>query len=205
MPASSGRRSLLAFGTETAAPSAEELPAWLESVWPGGADWFGMIEYELTGYFFRAERSVIVDHSTGGLEIRGEPGWHELVEAAVADLVVEEPQSITPVLTDLCVRDSRAEYLSKVAAAKEEIRRGNSYEVCLTTAVCGTLHGDAMSAYRRLRSANRAPFTQLLILPEADGGTVEVLSTSPERFLSVAPDGTMRSEPIKGTRPGAPP
>lgn len=124
-------------------------------------------------------------------------------------------------LRNLRVRDSQEEYLAAIRAAQEEIRNGTTYEVCLTTAVSAELHGPspALELFARMREQNRAPFTQYLHLPaaqdptpDAGAGTVtsaplrtEILSTSPERYLSVTPgqgtSRTVRSEPIKGTRP----
>lgn len=128
-------------------------------------------------------------------------------------------------LTELSVRDGRQAYLAKIAAAQQQIAAGNSYEVCLTTAVTARFAGSPWQAYLRLRRKNRAPFTQYLHLPGAPvpSGTVPgashpgtpapeasvpearddvvLLSTSPERFAQISPSGTIRSEPIKGTRP----
>lgn len=103
-------------------------------------------------------------------------------------------------LTELRVRDGRADYLAKIGAAQKEIVDGNSYEVCLTTAVTGKLTGSPWQAYLRVRAHNRAPFTQYLYLPGAQDD-ITILSSSPERFMQISSDGMARSEPIKGTRP----
>ncbi|MGJ9372692.1 anthranilate synthase component I family protein [Nesterenkonia sp. CF4.4] len=103
------------------------------------------------------------------------------------------------ILQEVLVRDSRSAYLAAIEEAKREITAGNSYEICLTTAVTGTLapgRARGVDLFAVLRARNRAPFTAFLSI----GGT-EILSTSPERFLSVSAGGTVRSEPIKGTRP----
>ncbi len=94
-------------------------------------------------------------------------------------------------------RDSREAYLAKIREAQAEIGEGNTYEVCLTT----QLHANAaeppdpLGTYLALRRRNPAPFASLLRF-----GTLTVASTSPERFLSIAADGGLRAEPIKGTR-----
>ncbi|NUL47518.1 aminodeoxychorismate synthase component I [Cellulosimicrobium funkei] len=118
-----------------------------------------------------------------------------------------------PVFT---LRDSRDQYLAKIRAAQDEIVEGNTYEVCLTTQLEATASGfDGWSTYRRLAAANRAPFTLYLRAVVGAGvgpgtGTslptrpLEILSTSPERFLSVssvAAGSWLVTEPIKGTRP----
>ncbi|MFD1211873.1 aminodeoxychorismate synthase component I, partial [Arthrobacter sp. GCM10027362] len=95
------------------------------------------------------------------------------------------------------VRDSREEYLAKVRQAQAEIREGNSYEVCLTTALEARLPEplDPLAAYAALRRSNPAPFASYLRL-----GGLTVASTSPERFLQISAGGALRAEPIKGTR-----
>ena len=98
-------------------------------------------------------------------------------------------------------RDSHAEYLSKVRRAQAEIRDGNSYEICLTTALEGSLPGpvsalEVQELYDALRRRSPAPFASLLRV-----GGLALLGTSPERFLRVSAGGALRAEPIKGTRP----
>ncbi|EXF25472.1 anthranilate synthase [Nesterenkonia sp. AN1] len=164
---------------------------------------------------FRATHAVVIHHGTGQLELQcldpsTESDWEEQVIRALARPVpagsaarrVEggdaAPQG-TAAVQDVAVRDSRSTYLAAIQAAKREITAGNSYEVCLTTAVTGTLapgHASGVDLFAALRARNRAPFTAFLSI-----GETEILSTSPERFLSVSAGGTVRSEPIKGTRP----
>src|SRR6202012_1430447 len=57
-------------------------------------------------------------------------------------------------------------------------------------------HPAPVRAYLALRAANPSHHGALLRI-----GTVSLLSSSPEQFLSVTPDGTVESRPIKGTRP----
>lgn len=99
------------------------------------------------------------------------------------------------------LRDTREEYLDKIRAAKAEIADGNSYEVCLTTALNGHDDApvDALEVYLALRRANPAPFAHYLVFPG-----MAVASTSPERFLRLDASGGMRAEPIKGTRRRSP-
>lgn len=170
-------------------------------------------------HLFRATHGVVIDHHAGTLEVQSlddDPAWEQEVLAGISALPetdIHSPAAETPAqIRNLHVRDSREEYLSKIRAAQEEIRSGNSYEVCLTTAVTGELdrpqddssHRSALPLFARLRERNRAPFTQYLRFPGRTG-SVEILSTSPERYLSIGGSDTgprtVRSEPIKGTRP----
>ncbi|MDQ0819218.1 para-aminobenzoate synthetase [Arthrobacter sp. V4I6] len=103
-----------------------------------------------------------------------------------------------PAGPDFAARDSEIAYKSKIADAQYQIAEGNSYEVCLTTALTARVPAgglDPWQAYLALRRRNPAPFASYLRF-----GEFSVASTSPERFLRIAADGGMRAEPIKGTR-----
>ncbi|WP_309106279.1 chorismate-binding protein [Arthrobacter sp.] len=97
---------------------------------------------------------------------------------------------------EFTARDTEVDYKHKIGVAQHEIAEGNSYEICLTTALHA--HGTAVDpwqTYVQLRQRNPAPFGSLLRF-----GSLSVASTSPERFLRITSAGSMRAEPIKGTR-----
>ncbi|KAJ2761820.1 hypothetical protein IWQ57_005948, partial [Coemansia nantahalensis] len=109
----------------------------------------------------------------------------------------------------------RDEYLGAIARAKQQIARGESYEICLTTQFRATLSGEQAITtaqqmrrqYMRMRQASPAPHGALLWYGDLEAG---VASCSPERFLSIAPDAaagarTVEMKPIKGTARRAPP
>ena len=167
--------------------------------------WVGHLGYDWDAVLFRATHAVVVDHHTASAEIQtlGEdPAWVDAVRGEIAELTTGQvsPAPGEHRLAGLRVRDSQQQYLKKIAEAQEQIRAGNSYEVCLTTAVTGRFAGSPWQTYLRLREQNRAPFTQYLHLPSTEGDVV-IVSTSPERFAQISAAGTIRSEPIKGTRP----
>ncbi|MFC7430145.1 MULTISPECIES: anthranilate synthase component I family protein [unclassified Agrococcus] len=90
-------------------------------------------------------------------------------------------------------RDEPAAYLEAIAACQRSIRDGDSYLLCLTTALeTGPI--DALATYLRLRATARAHHGGLLRI----AGTT-LASASPERFLRVE-DGRVTTSPIKGTR-----
>ncbi|MFC8303997.1 chorismate-binding protein [Specibacter sp. NPDC057265] len=98
---------------------------------------------------------------------------------------------------EFTVRDGERRYKEMIAAAQAQIHDGNSYEVCLTTALeAHSSHRiDPWHSYRALRVDNPAPFAAFVRF-----GSTSVASTSPERFLRIDAAGLMRAEPIKGTR-----
>jgi para-aminobenzoate synthetase len=93
-------------------------------------------------------------------------------------------------------RHTPEQYLDLIADCKREINEGETYEVCLTNMIGQDVTIDPVNTYRALRERNPAPYATFLRFPD-----VSVLSSSPERFLTVGPDGEVESKPIKGTRP----
>jgi para-aminobenzoate synthetase len=87
-----------------------------------------------------------------------------------------------------------ARYLADIATCQERLRQGESYEVCLTNTVEAEIEEAPLAVYRRLRRVNPAPFSSYLRF-----GDLAVLSSSPERFLSVDREGQVEARPIKGT------
>lgn len=166
-------------------------------------------------------RLVVIDHREEHWWIVGDETWVDAaVEAlresvrdpvgsvanapAVPDSASPSPTSPTPLPTDVdlrCAPPDRGRYLRAIEEALEEIRDGNSYEVCLTAAsersVPVTFGFDAaLNLYARQRRSNPAPHAAFLWCDD-----VAVLSSSPERFVAVDSDGWCEAKPIKGTTP----
>ena len=96
---------------------------------------------------------------------------------------------------------SHERYLADIARCKQELTDGETYEICLTNKVTADVRPDPLPLYRTLRRINPAPFSAFLRV-----GTAAVLSSSPERFLSIGRDRWAEAKPIKGTcRRGATP
>ncbi|MBO0503555.1 aminodeoxychorismate synthase component I [Aeromonas veronii] len=93
---------------------------------------------------------------------------------------------------------SRAEYGEKFARIQEYLAAGDCYQINLTQRFSAPYQGDEWHAYCLLATANKAPFSAFIRLPES-----ALLSLSPERFLLL--DGRhIETKPIKGTRPRHP-
>ncbi|MCY1694708.1 anthranilate synthase component I family protein [Curtobacterium sp. SL109] len=131
--------------------------------------------------------------------------WLDTVAAPapVAD-VADVPPSL-PSGSAATGRVSRAAYETAVDACRAEIREGNAFQVCLTTAFAlptdgqearvGSATDPQLDEYLRMRAADPVPFGAYLRL-----GPLRVASRSPERFLRIDADGGVLAEPIKGTR-----
>ena len=87
-------------------------------------------------------------------------------------------------------------YRDDIDRCLAEIRRGETYEVCLTTRMEAETAVDPFDFYRVLRRGNPAPYAAFLRF-----GTLAIASSSPERFLRVEANGAVEAKPIKGTRP----
>jgi para-aminobenzoate synthetase len=158
------------------------------------------------------DRAIVLDHEAGqtwlltlaSATVRDEAiRWLDGAEEAARLSAIARPAA-APAVTDLPDAPERdrllhhepLEYERLVHACLEEIRAGESYEICLSNTTTVAVSVDPLETYRTLRRISPVPFGAYLSLPGA-----AVLSASPERFLRITADGHVQSKPIKGTRP----
>jgi para-aminobenzoate synthetase component I len=91
---------------------------------------------------------------------------------------------------------TRDGYLDAVGRVIEYVFAGDIFQANLSQRLEAPLTGTPFDLYRRLRRRNPAPFSAYLAFDD-----LAVASSSPERFLRVAPGGHVETRPIKGTRP----
>ena len=113
------------------------------------------------------------------------------LESAGSDPTLRPGVAVDP--TDFLVVD-QARYERDVQRCRDQLTRGESYEICLTNKLRLPFRDDDTAFYRRLRRANPVPYGALLRFDD-----VAVFCASPERFLRIEQDGTVESKPIKGT------
>ena len=89
---------------------------------------------------------------------------------------------------------SHQQYIADIEECKRQLIDGESYEICLTNKITAEVSPEPLPLYRTLRRVNPAPFSAFLRVGEA-----AVLSSSPERFLSIGRDRWAEAKPIKGT------
>lgn len=94
---------------------------------------------------------------------------------------------------------SETDYLDHIRQIHEAIRRGDTYQINYTTRLHLQAYGNPVSLYRRLRQP--VPYAVLSHLPDAEGQSAWTLCFSPELFLNIASNGTISTEPMKGTAP----
>ncbi len=156
-----------------------------------------------------ANRVIAVDHvrrrtyvcAVGREEDPEADAWLELAAAAVAELLADPPAPVpTPdpeqPLDQVVFQSGRGRerYLADIASSQAELAAGESYEVCLTDQFSTSVSPDPFTLYRHLRRSNPAPFAAFLKFGER-----AIVSSSPERFLSVDRDRRVEARPIKGT------
>jgi para-aminobenzoate synthetase len=130
---------------------------------------------------------------------RAKPGelqaWEERLECRLRELR-PTPLPTVEAIGPFTPRHTAEAYIEKIHQAIAELEKGESYEICLTNMFTGPPVQQSLAAYRKLRKTNPAPYGAFLKF-----GEVSILSSSPERFLRVSPDGNLTSKPIKGTSP----
>lgn len=98
-------------------------------------------------------------------------------------------------VNDLTPDFSPDEYKSNVELIREEILKGEVYEVNLTQGIKGAFSGSPYSLFKKLYKENASPYSAYL---ERDN--YNIVSNSPELFLSCE-GKCVETRPIKGTAP----
>lgn len=160
-----------------------------------------------------AVRYLVHEHARPGVAARswlvGDESWCEAAEqllsaageCASENTPVNTPDN-APELAELLLFPAPAAeaYMDSVRASQHEIYEGNSYEVCLTAQTSARIQNPSpelfFELYRRQRAHNSAPYAAYLRCSD-----FSVLSSSPERFLSVDTHRNAQTKPIKGTVP----
>jgi para-aminobenzoate synthetase len=153
-----------------------------------------------------SDRGLLVDHLTGrawllALTLGDRPApalqWFDHAGSLLSAMVAPSPPEHRHAeLPPVRVRHSDADYAALIARCQDQIRAGDSYEICLTNMLTVPVSVDPFVTYQALRRRNPAPYAAFLRYPG-----FSVLSSSPERFLRIDRDGYAESRPIKGTRP----
>jgi para-aminobenzoate synthetase component 1 len=145
----------------------------------------------------------------GGRAVDGDPAALErrldVVQGRVAELLFGRRPAFAPAfdLPQLALRSnlSRGAYEDRVERIRAAIAAGDLYQANLTRRLEANFSDDPWPLYRRLRQGDPAPFGAYLDLGRNDDGPRAIMSASPEAFLRVDAGGTIRTDPIKGTRP----
>ncbi|KAL4750238.1 hypothetical protein BDW72DRAFT_176348 [Aspergillus terricola var. indicus] len=168
------------------------------------------------------DRSVVVDNETGRVIVQSTreadhspAGWLDQASKALkrfccVDILPKSKNSASDdeFLDSVLGRGvihfpSENAYRNQVEACKDELRAGESYELCLTCETSITLPSpDApieriefpWKLYKRLCMYNPAAFSAFVRL-----GNIKIVSSSPECFLNWDRHSTLEMKPMKGT------
>jgi para-aminobenzoate synthetase component 1 len=115
--------------------------------------------------------------------------------AQFSQLPAPQPRSPFRVLGAAQSNMSESDYRNAFQRIKNYLKEGDCYQVNLAQRFAAPCDGEPWTAYLLLRELNAAPFSAYLNI-----GDVQVLSSSPERFLKLT-ERVVETKPIKGTRP----
>lgn len=155
--------------------------------------------------FLRVERLLAFDHASSSVwaVARAGDAWIDAVAGILAGIrpsgrdadPVGAAGDRGPASTPTWRHDDAA-YLALIRSCQESIRRGDAYQLCLTNTARVPGRVDPVRVHLALRALSPTHHGGFLRV----GGTV-LVSASPERFVEVDAGGTLRTLPIKGTRP----
>jgi len=134
----------------------------------------------------------VFDHQERVVTLHSSAGGNRLPEVKpAADIYLPGVCSVTSNMTTQT-------YLEKAADIIERIHAGELYQANLTRKWVGRFAEapKPFDVFRRLCAVSPAPYSAYLQL-----GDTAVASSSPELFLNIEADGTLRTRPIKGTAP----
>lgn len=118
----------------------------------------------------------------------------DALQALCLNRATEPSTAFTP-LGPLRSTHSKEDYCRMVDDARAFIHAGDIFQVNLSQRFQARVKGDPFELYRTLRRASPAPFSAYL-----DFGDVQIVGSSPERFLLLDGD-VIETRPIKGTYP----
>ncbi|HHC6509803.1 TPA: aminodeoxychorismate synthase component I [Vibrio parahaemolyticus] len=138
------------------------------------------------------EWAVVVDHKLKKAYLVGqniEQAWQWLDKQ-------EAEQNVDFALSgDWQSNMTKESYATRFDKVQEYLLSGDCYQINLAQRFNVPYQGSEWQAYLKLESANQAPFSAFIRMPESS-----ILSISPERFLELK-DRIIETKPIKGTRP----
>lgn len=157
--------------------------------------------------FGRYDWALVVDHRTCRTELIGGEGtlsvrqWEalcrDLRSAAGAAAPGDEAVGTAYPGGDVAVEATLEwpDYRQAFERLQRYLHEGDIYQANLTRRFAAHTTESAIQLYRRLRRLSAAPYGAFL-----DFGSFQILSNSPEQFLSLQ-DRRVTTRPIKGTRP----
>ncbi|MBD2760722.1 anthranilate synthase component I [Yimella sp. cx-573] len=118
-----------------------------------------------------------------------------LMQPAPSTVTVPAPASLQPSSSH-----TQQQFHDMVDACKEAIRAGEAFQIVVSQRFSVPNDADALDVYRALRASNPSPYMYLLRIPLPQGGSYEIVGSSPEALVKVTA-GEVITHPIAGSRP----
>lgn len=148
--------------------------------------------------------AIIIDHKRHecylvGSDLIAQDEFNK-IERLLLNAPHQNPDSLSPFTLNTAFESNQSaqQYATALEIIDDYILSGDCYQVNYAQRFKASVKGDPLSAYLKLREAAPTHFSAFI---ETEHGAI--LSLSPERFLSVERDGTVITQPIKGTQPRA--
>ncbi len=168
---------------------------------PFQGGYVGFKTYEGEDHFKFYHQVLSFDHHTGQgwfvTYAKNEAEAHKAYDDVCTKIRIAKPvPDFTPHIVDWRSNFTPTEYKAAVADIIQRILSGDIFQANLTQQFISVKPQDfhGFAHYLNLRRINPAPFSAYMNL-----GDLQILSTSPESFLSLSKDGKIITRPIKGT------
>lgn len=125
------------------------------------------------------------------------------LDAMAAALAEPAPSTVAvPRDLELATRSThtREQFHDMVETCKEEIRAGEAFQIVVSQRFSVDCDADGLEVYRALRASNPSPYMYFVRLPHPDGGSYDIVGSSPEALVKVTGDRVI-THPIAGSRP----
>ncbi|GMI04046.1 hypothetical protein TrVE_jg11199 [Triparma verrucosa] len=160
-------------------------------------------EEEEMGCFGEVRNWVVFDHelnklSAVTLDTHADGEWFKEVEEILDEENVKEVGGVSyDGEPSFSYRIDPSQYKEDISTIKSEIKKGETYEICLTNRLQFSCPPSSprfgLSVFSNLRKINPAPYSCYFNYMNK-----EIACSSPERFIKIS-DGVAESKPIKGT------
>ncbi|MCA0179952.1 MAG: anthranilate synthase component I [Actinobacteria bacterium] len=166
---------------------------------------------------------AVLDHSDGSVLLvanainydntdeRVEWAWRDAVERLDAmtaalnlptqsTVAVLDPRAADEALRTVRSNLTQEHFEDLVECCKEDIRAGEAFQIVLSQRFDLDCAADGLDVYRVLRSSNPSPYMYFFRLEHPDGGSFDIVGSSPEVHVKVTGREVIL-HPIAGTRP----
>ena len=138
------------------------------------------------------KRFIQMEKWLEGIDLKDKQINQTLSTTTLRGIPIESWEWLTP----------KNQYQKSVKTIKNWIQKGDIFQANLSTCCVNKkpLNSMAIDFFIKLRKTCPSPFSGLIVGSNETTGEA-IISTSPERFLEVLPNGEIETRPIKGTRP----